>query len=100
MLNEALNRRKPQNTFTETFSINNEGIFNPMLTANYFCKYFSGIGLKLAEKIPFPTQSHQSYLHGNYSNSLSFKPVSEDEIISILGSLHTGTSSGYDNICI
>ena len=71
-----------------------------MLIANNFCKYFSGIGPNLADKLAFPNQSHQSYLYGNFPNSIFFESASVEEIISIIGSLRTGTSSSYDNICI
>jgi hypothetical protein len=63
VLNKVLNRKKKQNTLTETFSIKNQDISDPLLIANHFCKYFSGIGPNLADKIPFPSQSHPSYLH-------------------------------------
>jgi hypothetical protein len=61
-----------------------------LLIANHFCKYFSGIESNLADKTPFPTECHQSYLHGNYTNCIFFESVSEEEIISIVGFLCTG----------
>jgi hypothetical protein len=58
-MTKVLNREKKQNTLTETFSINNQDISDPLLIANRFRKYFSGIGpiANLADKIPFPIPS-------------------------------------------
>ena len=57
VMTKVLNREKKQNTLTETFSINNPDISDPLLIANRFRKFFSGIGPNLADKILFPIPS-------------------------------------------
>jgi hypothetical protein len=52
----------------------------------------------LANKISPTSLNHRHYLTGNYPDSMFFTPVTESEVIDIIGSLKNSTSKGHDNI--
>ena len=98
ILNEVINRKKMNTSKSVTFSHNNQNISDPLEIANKFCEYFTNIGPNLASCIPNSTRSYQSYLHGNFSNSLFLYPSTEHEILEICSSFRSGTAAGLDNV--
>ena len=66
--------------------------------ANLFCKYFTNIGPNLASKIPASEKSHSSFLPPKLVNSIFLGVASEEEIIEICGTCHSGSAVGHDNI--
>ena len=98
ILNEVINRKKMNTSKSVTFSQNNQNISDPLEIANNSCEYFTNIGLNLASRIPNSTRSFQSYLHGNFSNSLFLYPSTEHEILEICSSFRSGTAAGLDNV--
>lgn len=81
-----------------TFSQNNQNISDPLEIANNFCEHFTNIGPNLASRIPNSTRSFQSYLHGNFSNSLFLHPSTEHEILEICSSFRSGMAAGLDKV--
>lgn len=81
-----------------TFSQNNQNISDPLEIANNFCEHFTNIGPNLASRIPNSTRSFQSYLHGNFSNSLFLYPSTEHEILEICSSFRSGMAAGLDKV--
>ena len=52
----------------------------------------------MASRIPCSTRSFQSYLHGNFFNSLFLYPSTEHENLEICSSFRSGTAAGLDNV--
>ena len=63
----------------------------------YFNKFFSGIELKLASKIPHSLISFEHFLHGDYP-SLEKKPITDDKLNEVLQIWKTKKSFVYDEI--
>ena len=51
LLNDIINKKKPNVKSNTTFKAENQEIFDPIVTANKFCQYFSSIGPNLAKII-------------------------------------------------
>ena len=73
---------------------------DPLVISNKFNKFFSNIGPSLAHKIPSSSTTFKDFLTGSFSNSMSFSPTSESEVLSIINQLKTSKSEGYDGVCI
>ena len=54
----------------------------------------------LAKNIPTSANFHQSYLKGNFVDSLIFDSASQQEIIDLVNDLRSGTAAGYDTISV
>ena len=100
VLNEIMNRKTQKNRLPSTFKIDNREILNPKEIANRFCEYFTNIGPNLAKNIPASANSHQSYLKGNFVDSLFFDSASQQEVIDLVNDLRSGTAAGYDTISV
>ncbi len=87
ILNEVINKKKTTRKLPHELKVNNQMIFNPKLIANRFCDYFTNVGPNLAKTIPKASSTFQSYLDGNFINSLFFEPITEQEIGEIINSL-------------
>ena len=90
-------RSKKLNTLSE-IDVNGSVVSNPNLLAKTFNDFFTNIGSNLAKKIPPSNVDPISFLKGDYPNSLFFNPVTEQEIIQIIGNLKNTSSKGYDDI--
>ena len=67
--------------------------------ANTFCKFFAGIGPKLANEIPQSSKPFTDYMSQIWCNdSLFFAPTDEFEIAKFIANLPNKTSSGYDDL--
>ena len=60
--------------------------------------YFTNIGPSLANNLPVSQKSYRSFLSGNFVNSLFFEEISEEEVINLCSSLHSGTATGFDDV--
>ena len=65
--------------------------------ANGLNNYFVSIGQKLASNIPPNDGNHLSYLRGDFTQSIFFTPVVENEIMQCISKLKKG-SAGHDQI--
>ena len=68
----------------------------PIEIAGKFCKYFSNIDPKLAEKIPNSNDTYTRFSPPKTVTSLFLDPASSQEIILICNSLRPGIAAGYD----
>ena len=91
VLTKIMNRKTQTNKLPSTFKIDNREISNPKEIANCFCEYFTNVGPHLVKNIPPSANSHQSYLKGNFVDSLFFYSASQQEIIDLVNYLRSGT---------
>lgn len=71
---------------------------SPTEIAEQFNKHFSDLGPNLAKKIIPPSKSFHEFLTRSPTPTMSFFPVSPDEIIQIVKELKTSHSCGLDGI--
>jgi hypothetical protein len=72
ILNEIINKRKQTSKLPSTFIINNADCSDPISIANIFSKYFSTLGSNLPSKIPQVPVSPNSFLSGEFVDSMFF----------------------------
>ena len=95
ILNEILNRKTKPVKLPSVFKYDNRETSNADEIANGFCEYFTNIGPNLAKNIPTSSNSHRSFLKGNFVNSMFLEPATQQEIIELVNDLCPGTASGY-----
>ena len=64
--------------------------------SNAFCNYFTNSGQQCASTIGQATTRYSNYLKVNYQNSLFLIPTTPGDIIAIISSFESKTSSGHD----
>ena len=98
ILNEVVNGKRSSKKPPHFFKINGQDVSDPTEIANHFCDYFTNIGPNLANKITASAspRSHQSYLSGNFVNSIFFEAATETEVIVIVVNCRFAESR---NIC-
>ena len=84
----------------QTFCHEDNQYTNPSDVCNAFNTYFSNLGPNLADKITPSTGHFSQYLSRPCNNSLFFTPTNIHEILSIVRSLKSSKSSGFDNISV
>ena len=96
VLNDITGKRK-KSELCDTFNIN-----IPTNDAkdinNAFCSYFTNIGEQFASTIGQATSHSSNYLKGNYQNSFFLIPTTPGDIIAIIISFKSKTSSGHDGL--
>ena len=98
-LNSILNRKKNKGKLPDYLILDGKEIHEKENIANAFNNYFSNIGPSLASKIPANnSNSFESYLDTTIKHTFNFNKVSEAEILSVINSINSKTSSGHDNI--
>ena len=80
------------------FTYNNNSVSGTKNIAETFNQYFLNVGVKLADKIKPSTVKYNTFLPGEYMNSLYFYPTEPCEVISTCSLLKNKSSSGYDKI--
>ena len=74
-------------------------VTNPVDIANKFNEYFVSVGPQLAKKIPKDSNTlFESYLKGNYVESMFIEPVTENELLNEIINLNENKSAGQDEI--
>ena len=99
VLNDILGRSN-KSKLPNSFYINDILNSDPKIIANNFNDFFANLGLNLAQNIPPTNLNFHHYLNNVVPpiNSLFFKPIDTQEIVSICNSLKSGTSGGFDDI--
>ena len=100
-INEVLNRNKTRKNLPDTFlqKSSNNNVTNPQEIANKFNEYFVNIGPQLAKKIPGNDNiTYESYLNGNYVDSMFIEPVTEYELQIEINNLNENKSAGHDEV--
>jgi hypothetical protein len=99
ILKEVIGKQNDKSNISEVFRSGNDIIKDPKTISNMFCKYFSEIGPKFAERIPAPAKSYDHYMKRAISNQSLFRsPTDPIEISRIIMSLKPKNSSGHDGI--
>ena len=94
-INTLLGKNKPK--LPLSFNVNGNSITDPYNVATSFNDYFSNIGNTLARNIQDTQYSYKSYLPQSFPFSFFLKPVTLDEIISIIHNMKI-SSPGHDDI--
>jgi Reverse transcriptase (RNA-dependent DNA polymerase)/Endonuclease/Exonuclease/phosphatase family len=80
------------------FELDGKPVADPVSVATEFNTFFSNVGETLAKKIPKTDTTFDNFLSGNYPSSLSLRPTTTSEILSIVKELNNKTSAGWDGI--
>src|SRR5688572_18623573 len=78
-------------------NIDGNAIKDPVLMAEQFNSYFTGLAKSLATKIPSP-KTFQEYLPPASIDSFALIPISPEELISINKTLQSTHSCGPDDL--
>ena len=99
-INQVIRKTNNKTEVIESLRIDNVHVTNGSRIVNEFGRYYSTIGKKLAQEMPRPRRTIESYLRNVESNqkSIFLKPVTEVEIRKIICKLLPKHSSGVDNI--
>ena len=81
-INNILGNKKQNTIPNEMYSGKNKFSTREQIVQQ-FNSFFSSIGQKLSNTIPFIPESFKRYIQSDYSASLFLKPVSEYELIKI-----------------
>ena len=100
LLNEILNKKSSKQNLPIVFKSGNQELSDPAQIVEQFCRYFTNIGPSLGNNLPISEKSYCSFLSGNFVNSLIFEEISQQEVINLCSSLHSGTATGFDNVPI
>ena len=98
LINEVINVRKKKLFYPTSFKVNNNSISNPKKIVDEFCKYFTNVGISLANKILPANCSFQSFLKPAVAETLFLRPTYESELREICMSFNNTRVSGFDNI--
>ncbi len=72
---------------------------DPVEIANTFCNnYFTNVGHNLPKKILNSPNCPQTFLSGNFPNSIFLKLATESEIMEVASSFSSGKAAGFDTI--
>ena len=97
VLNDITGKRN-KSELCDTFNINSIPTNDANTISNAFCNYFTNIGQQCASTIGQATTRSSNYLEGNYQNSLFMIPTTPGDIIAIISSFKSKTSSGHDGV--
>ena len=74
-------------------------LYDNKTIANEFNLYFANVGYELSNKIKYSGKKIvENYLYSKVDSKFNFKTVTNDEVLTIIGSLKPKNSSGIDNI--
>lgn len=100
-INNVLGRKQKTNKFPDSFLIKDTSISDPKVIADEFNNFFINIGENLASTVGNASNSNisfKSFLKNKPSSSFSFQEVDENQVLKVIDSLKSKTSSGYDLI--
>jgi len=80
------------------FIYNNNSVLGSKNIAETFNQYFFNVGVKLADKIEPSTINRNTFLTGEFKNSLYVYLTHAGEVISVCNMLKNKSGSRYDNI--
>ena len=99
-INQVIKKTNNKTDVIEALKIDNVQITDGSLIVNEFGKYYSNVGKNLAQGMPKPRRTVESYLNEVKSNqnSIFLNLVTNLEVCKIIGKLLPKHSSGLDNI--
>ena len=86
-INELSNTSPKKQDTTHSVIHNDVILDTPINISEAFNEYFTNIAPELANKLPPKVTTHDSYLSGNYPNSMAIPPVTTHETIKIISSI-------------
>ena len=99
LINNIIGRKQGGDSISAVFKIDNVEVTDSKIITQKFCEYFSNIGRKYASEIPPSTKPFHQYLSKPpVTNSLFMAPTDPSEIVSILKSMKSKSSTGHDEI--
>ena len=99
LVNSVAGKSNDKSNISESFKIDGNIETNPSVISEHFCNYFTNIGRRCADAISKPKHDPVHYLNTDrLSNSFYLLPTDPSEIINLLGTFKSKTSTGYDNI--
>ena len=105
-INELIGKSTNKNMDIEELIINQGGVDKIVTSgkdvAEVLNNYFVTVGSNLAEQIPNgpPNCCFKDYLGTSNKILLTWKPISEEEVIDVLCALDASKSHGYDNLSV
>ena len=105
-INELIGKSKNKNMDIEELIINQGGVDKIVTSgkdvAEELNNYFVTVGSNLAEQIPNgpPNCCFKDYLGTSNKIPLTWKPITEEEVIDVLCALDASKSHGYDNLSV
>ena len=102
IINNILNRkRNNKNDNIDSITIENEKITNKQEITNSFNNFFVNIGKKLQDSnITASNNSFDRYLKSPNKHTIFLKPISQNEIVTIVDNMKNDTSPGVDDVDI
>ena len=98
ILNKLIGKSNNKNEVTSFFNINGTLTNDRIIISNSFCDFFSNVGPNLAKKIPAANQAFNTFLHGNYDDTIFLSPTDPEEVQKILSNIRPKKSCGIDGI--
>ena len=102
LINQALGRNLESSSSSTIpkLSFAGQTIEDPKVAVECFNNYFKNVASNIADKIPKPQVDFSEFLNLNTRTfeSLSLKPISQDDVLKVINSLKPKNSSGFDNI--
>ena len=99
-INHVIRKSNNKTDVIDSLKIDNIQVTNGSLIVNKFAKYYSNVGKNLAQGMPKPKRTIESYLKEvqNNQKSIFLTPVTNLEVKKIINNLLPKHSSGLDNI--
>ena len=99
VVNSLIGRNNDKSNLPEIFKHEDKTITDRTQIANEFCNFFNEIGMKYSAAIPPPKCQYHQYLGTSQNTrSIFLSPTDCNEIINIMKSLKSKSSSGPDGI--
>ena len=100
LIHDLLNKRTNNTNGISGIKVDGIPRYDPKSITHEFCKHFSSIGEKFANKIPKPEKGINSYLSSipHNSKSIFLNPTNSREIETLIKDLVPKNSSGHDNL--
>ena len=100
ILNEVIDRKQCRHKMPNRFQIDGKNVRDKLEIANAFNSYFASIGEEMANSLP-TVPGYEEYIPRSLWNELDpmlFRPVDEEEVMSIMKKQQPKLSSGIDTI--
>ena len=97
IIRSIINNNNPDKAI-DTLCIDGIKITDPLILAEKFNNYFTGLAQSLIDKLPNSTTPFNNYLNSPRPNSFAIIPTTVEELISISHALKTTHSAGLDEI--
>ena len=99
IFNQVIGRTNDKHNTVSAFKLDDQPVTSSRSIANAFCNFFTDVGANYAAKIPQSHHKPHHYLGSNRNmHSIFLAPTDKTEIIKLVSSLKSKSSTGYDGI--